>query len=225
MASENLQVELRETQRKGAARALRRKGFVPAVVYGDNKQVQKISLEQRVVDKQLATGRMLLTIYELNFGEASKQGEQKTIGAGEQVLVRDIQFDPVRDVVTHIDFQRITARSQLRIDVPVTFLNQDVCVGLKRGGILNVVRHEITLLCRAQSIPDIITVDLAKADIGDSIHASQAQLSEGVELAIKDRDFTIATIVAPKVAAADEEVEEAEEETSEEKEEEEKKEE
>ena len=221
MASENLQVRLRENPNKGAARALRRKGFVPAVVYGDNKQVQKISLPQKVVDKQLATGRMLLTIYALNFGkEDEQQSSQQSEQKGEQVLVRDIQFDPVRDVVTHIDFQRITARSQLRIDVPVTFLNQDVCVGLKRGGILNVVRHEITLLCKAQSIPDIITVDLAQADIGDSIHASQARLPEGVALAIQDRDFTIATIVAPKVATADEEVEETEEAEGEEKDEE-----
>ena len=201
MASENLQVRLREIHSKGSARALRREGFVPAVVYGDNKRVQTISLTQKVVEKQLATGRMLLTIYALDFGK----GEEKQTDSSEQVLVRDIQFDPVRDVVIHVDFQRITARSQLRIDVPVTFLNQDICVGLKRGGILNVVRHEITLLCRAQSIPDVIVVDLANADIGDSIHASQAQLPEGVALAIQDRDFTIATIVAPKVATADEE--------------------
>ncbi len=218
MATETLQVEARETGSSGAARALRRNGFVPAVVYGGGKEVQTISIPQKYIDKQLAGGRMLLTIFDLRFG---KQAEEKT---GEQVLVRDLQFDPVRDVVTHIDFQRITAKSQLRIDVPVVFLHQDICVGLKRGGILNIVRHEITLLCKAQSIPDEIPIDLAKADIGDSIHASHATLPDGVALAIQDRDFTIATIVTPKVATVEEEEEEKAEAVEEEEKEEEKKE-
>ena len=214
VVSETLRVEERESVGRGSSRALRRSGFVPAVLYGGGRDVRSLSVEQREVAKQLATGRIFLTVYALSFGEGGSKAPD------EQVLIRDVQFDPVRDVAVHIDFQRVTDRSELRVDVPVKFLHQDICKGLKRGGILNVVRHEVSLLCRAQSIPTEIELDIADADIGDSLHASQAVLPEGVKLSIQDRDFTIATIAAPKVAQDDEETTEteAEEETTEEEE-------
>ena len=211
--SETLPVEERASCGKGSARALRRSGFVPAVLYGGDKEVRSLRISQREVAKQLATGRIFLTVYALSFGSGGKV-------SAEQVLVRDVQFDPVRDTAIHIDFQRVTDRSELRVDVPVKFLNQDSCKGLKRGGILNVVRHEVSLLCRAQSIPNEIELDIVDADIGDSLHASQVVLPEGVKLSIQDRDFTIATIAAPKVAQDDEETTETEEEVEETKEEE-----
>ena len=212
--SETLRVEERTSCGGGSARALRRSGAVPAVLYGGGKEARALSLEQREVAKQLATGRIFLTVYALSFGEGgSKVAEEK-------VLVRDIQFDPVRDVAIHVDFQRVTDRSELHVDVPVKFLNQDTCQGLKRGGILNVVRHEVSLLCRARSIPTEIELDIVDADVGDSLHASQLVLPEGVKLSIQDRDFTIATIAAPKVAQDDEETTETEEEAEETKEEE-----
>ncbi len=223
--SEILKVEKRDSCGRGSSRALRRSGFVPAVLYGGGKEVRSLRVAQREVAKQLAKGRIFLTVYALSFGEAMDKGDKSS---EEQVLIRDIQFDPVRDVAIHVDFQRVTDRSELRVDVPVKFLNQDTCKGLKRGGILNVVRHEIALLCRAQSIPKDMELDIVDADIGDSLHASQLVLPEGVKLAIQDRDFTIATIATPKVAQEDEETtetetEEAVEEAKEEEKEEEKK--
>ncbi len=224
--AEILQVEARDSCGRGSSRALRRSGFVPAVLYGGGKEVRSLRVAQREVAKQLAKGRIFLTVYALSFGEEADKGGSKS--SEEQVLIRDIQFDPVRDVAIHVDFQRVTDRSELRVDVPVKFLNQDTCKGLKRGGILNVVRHDVALLCRAQSIPKEMELDIVDADIGDSLHASQLVLPEGAKLAIQDRDFTIATIATPKVAQEDEETtetetEEAVEEAKEEEKEEEKK--
>ena len=220
--SETLQVEERASCGRGSSRALRRGGFVPAVLYGGGKDVLSLRVGQKEVAKQLATGRIFLTVYALSFSGEGSKGSQ---GSEEQVLIRDVQFDPVRDVAIHLDFQRVTDRSELRVDVPVRFLNQDTCKGLKRGGILNVVRHEVSLLCRARSIPNEIELDIVEADIGDSLHASQVVLPEGVKLAIQDRNFTIATIAAPKVAQDDDETTTEEEAAEETKDEEEKKEE
>ena len=215
VVSETLRVKERSSCGRSSARALRRGGFVPAILYGGDKGVRSLSVEQREIAKQLSTGRMFLTVYALSFGG---EGDDSS----EQVLVRDVQFDPVRDTAVHLDFQRVTDRSELNVDVPVKFLNQETCHGLKRGGILNVVRHEVSVLCRALNIPGELSLNIEEADIGDSLHASQLVLPEGVVLSIQDRDFTIATIAAPKVAQEDdaEEAEGEEEETEEAKEEE-----
>ena len=189
----NMPAEARERAGKGPARAARRAGRVPGVVYGAKKDPLLITLDPRDIVRGLRTGSFLATIYDLNVG-----------GKKERVLPRDIQFDPVTDAPLHVDFLRVSARSQVTVDVPVEFLNEDESPGLKRGGLLNVVRHGIELNCQADSIPQSIQVDLTGLDIGDSVHISMVTLPEGVEPTITDRDFTVATIAAPTVVREEE---------------------
>jgi large subunit ribosomal protein L25 len=184
------QAELRDGAGKGPARQLRRAGRVPAVIYGERKDQQMISLEARALRRQLSNPRFFSTLCSLQVdGEAIR------------VLPREVQTHPVTDDPVHADFVRVSRGSTIHVTVPVAFLNEDVSPGLKRGGVLNVVRREIELVCPADSIPDQIEVDLAKADIGDSLHISQVSLPADVHPTITDRDFTIATIAAPTVVA------------------------
>lgn len=180
--------QARERAGKGPARAARRAGLVPGVVYGAKQDPLMINVDPRHLLRGLRTGTFLATIYELDVN-----------GQKERVLPRDVQFDPVTDKPLHVDFLRVTGSSWVTVDVPVEFLNEDQAPGLKRGGLLNVVRHEIEMYCLADSIPQHIQVDLAGLDIGDSVHISMVKLPEGVEPTITDRDFTIATIAAPTV--------------------------
>ncbi len=210
----------RERAGKGPARATRRAGRVPGVIYGAKQDPLMISMDPRDLLRGLKTGSFLATVYELDVG-----------GGKERVLPRDVQFDPVSDKPLHVDFLRVSAATEVTVDVPVEFLNEEESPGLKRGGLLNIVRHEIEMECRADSIPQHIEVDLTGLDIGDSVHISMVKLPEGVRPTIDDRDFTIATIAAPTVvrdeaeeaaaAAAEAEGEEADEEEGEEKDEEE----
>ena len=180
--------QARERAGKGPARAARRAGLVPGVVYGAKQDPLMINIDPRHLLRGLRTGTFLATIYELDVS-----------GKKERVLPRDVQFDPVTDKPLHVDFLRVTGSSWVTVDVPVEFLNEDQAPGLKRGGLLNIVRHEIEMYCLADSIPQHIQVDLAGLDIGDSVHISMVKLPEGVEPTITDRDFTIATIAAPTV--------------------------
>ncbi len=188
----------RERAGKGPARAARRAGRVPGVIYGSKKDPSMITLDPRELGRELNTGAFLATVYNVQIDQDK-----------ERVLPRDVQFDPVTDKAIHVDFLRVSAATSVTVQVPVNFLNEEESPGLKRGGLLNVVRHEIEMICRADAIPSSIDVDLTGLDIGDSVHISMVSLPDGVAPSITDRDFTIATIAAPTLAQ--EEEEEAEE--------------
>ncbi len=177
---------------KGAARALRKAGRVPGVVYGEKKEQLMFSLEARALRRELQDPRFYSTLCNLEIG-----------GKKLRVLPRDIQLHPVSDEPVHADFVYVSRGATVTVEVPVVFLNEESCPGLKRGGVLNVVRREVELVCPADSIPEKIELDLAEADIGLSLHYSHAIVPDGVEPSITDRDFTIATIAAPSGGVGD----------------------
>lgn len=187
---------------KGAARATRREGRVPAVIYGDKKEPTMISLDPRDVWRELQSGAFFTRLYEFNVD-----------GENARTLARDVQFHPVTDQPMHLDFLRVGPDTMVTVDVPVRFLNETTCPGIKRGGLLNVVRHAVELLCKADSIPESLTFDLANTKMGETIHISAFELPEGVTPTITDRDFTVATIAIPSRlrGVADEEEEATEE--------------
>ncbi len=199
--------EKRERAGKGVARALRREGLVPAVIYGDNKDPEGISLSRKDFTKLYNTGRLMSTLLDIEVD-----------GKKTRVLTRDLQLHPVRDDIMHADFLRLSKGTKIAVEVQVVFLNEDTCPGLKTGGVLNVVRYSVELNCPADSIPDSIEVDLAEVNMGDSVHISDITLPDGVVPVISDRDFTIATIAVPAGGASDDsesDGEEGDEETSE----------
>ena len=193
-----LKAAKRDRAGKGAARAVRREGLVPGVVYGDKKEPQLVSLGYVDMLQQVKTGRFLSTLVDLEVD-----------GTTVRTIPRDVQFDPVRDFIIHADFLRLGAGARITVEVIVQFRNHEESPGIKRGGVLNVVRHEVELNCPADSIPEEIVVDLTGLDIGDSVHISSISLPEGAVPTITDRDFTIATIASP--AGLKEELKEAEE--------------
>jgi large subunit ribosomal protein L25 len=186
----SFQAEARDGAGKGPSRQLRRAGRVPAVIYGEHKDQQMISLEARALRRELNNPRFFSTLCSLELG-----------GEPIRVLPREVQLHKVTDEPLHADFVRVSRGTTIHVTVQVAFLNEEISPGLKRGGVLNVVRREIELVCPADAIPEQIELDLAKADIGDSLHISQVTLPAGVHPAIADRDFTIATIAAPTVVA------------------------
>ncbi len=181
--SYELKAEARELVGKGSAREVRRNGKVPAVIYGDKQPPLAIALSYKEVYYKIHGGGFLTTVATIDVG-----------GKKIQVLPKDFQLDPVRDFPMHVDFLRIGKDTQVNVNVPVHFINHEQSPGLKRGGTLNVVRHEVEFHCPANAIPDAITVDLTGIDIGDSVHISAVKLPEGVKPVISDRDFTIATV-------------------------------
>ena len=184
---------------KGAARAARREGRVPGVIYGEKQPPQTISVDAKEIGVLLHTGNFLATLFEIELD-----------GDRTRVIPRDVQTDPVRDFPIHVDFLRLGRDAKVTVEVPVRFLNEDDSPGLKRGGVLNVVRYEIELNCPADSIPEAIEVDLTGLDINDSVHISAVTLPEGAVPTISDRDFTVATIAAPAGLAGEEEEDEEE---------------
>ena len=182
----NLPAETRERAGKGASRALRREGRVPAVVYGGKEEPLAIHVEEKLLIKQLGTGHFLNSIVEIEVG-----------GKKLRTLPKDVAFHPVTDRPLHADFLRLSKDSTVHVNVPVLFINEEDSPGLKRGGVLNIVRHELELICDADKMPEDIQIDVTGLDIGDSIHISSVTLPEGSASAITDRDFTIATIIAP----------------------------
>ena len=181
-----LSAETRERAGKGASRALRNQGRVPAVVYGEKQEPLAIHVEEKALVKVLSTGHFMNSIVMIDVG-----GDQT------RTLPKDVQFHPVTDRPMHVDFLRIAEHATVTVAVPIRFVNEDSSRGLKRGGVLNAVRHELELVCDAAEMPEEVQIDLAGLDIGDSIHISHVTLPEGTASAITDRDFTIATIVAP----------------------------
>lgn len=181
-----LPAETREQAGKGASRALRREGRVPAVVYGGNEDPMAIHVEEKLLIKQLGTGHFFNSIVEVEVG-----------GKKLRTLPKDVAFHPVTDRPLHADFLRLSANSTVHVEVPVLFVNEAASPGLKRGAVLNIVRHELELVCEADKIPEDIQIDVTGLDVGASIHISHVTLPAGSKSAITDRDFTIATIVAP----------------------------
>lgn len=182
----HLPAEARDRAGKGASRALRREGRVPAVVYGGNEEPLAIHVEEKLLVKQLGTGHFFNSIVEVEVGG-------KTL----RTLPKDVAFHPVSDRPLHADFLRLAKDATVHVNVPVAFVNEAASPGLKRGGVLNIVRHELELVCEADKIPDDIAIDVTGFDVGESIHISHVSLPAGSKSAITDRDFTIATIVAP----------------------------
>jgi len=172
----------------GAARAVRRQAQVPGIIYGDGREPQTISLNTNELVNLMNRGRFLSTLISLDID-----------GTKTRVIPREVQLDPVSDKLVHVDFQRVGEGARIRVNVPVRFVNEGLSPGLKRGGVLNVVRHEIEVTCPADAIPEHFEFDLAGLEIGRSVHISAIKLPEGVRTTIQNRDFTVATIAGHKI--------------------------
>ncbi len=195
----------RERAGKGAARAVRREGYVPGVIYGDNKDPQTISVDPRHIMKQLHLGLLFNTVYTVDV-----EGGQK-----EKVLPRDVQFHPVSDAPLHIDFMRLKKGSKINVFVPVHFINEEKSPGIDSGGILTVQRDEVELLCPVDDIPHSVICDLTGRKVGETIRISGVALPAGVVPVIQDRDFVVATISDPAISESADDDDEADEEEEE----------
>lgn len=188
-----LKAAVRERTGKGAARALRRDGLIPAVIYGNNQPPIAIAVSAKEMTMALYAGGFKTHVWSIDVG-----------GQTVQALARDYQREPVKDRLVHVDFLRVSARSRVTVDVPVHFADEDDSPGLKAGGVLNIVTHTLSLDCAATAIPEHITVSLAGREIGDTIHAADLALPSGVAFA-HDGNLTVATIAAPRVEPASDE--------------------
>ncbi|HEY8566632.1 MAG TPA: 50S ribosomal protein L25/general stress protein Ctc [Beijerinckiaceae bacterium] len=185
-AVKQIQAVARDRVGKGAARAVRRQGQVPAVIYGAGQTPQAIALDFNQTQKLIFAGHFLTTVFEIDVAG------QKT-----RAIPRDYQLDPVKDFPVHVDFLRLSEGATVKVEVPVHFVNQDASPGLKRGGTLNIVRHTVELEVPADAIPDAIDADLTGLEIGASLHISAIKLPAGAKPTITERDFTVATVAAP----------------------------
>src|SRR5258705_8470592 len=181
-----LKVDPRSKLGKGAAYQTRKSGLIPGIVYGGKADPQAVQVDERTLIKLHSTGAFLQTLVMLELAG------QKT-----RVIPRAVQLDPVTDRPVHIDFLRLTPGGRISLDIPVHFRGQENSPGIKRGGVLNIVRHEVALLCPVDNIPEYIEGDLSGLDIGDSLHISAFTLPEGVRPMIRERDFTVATLAPP----------------------------
>jgi large subunit ribosomal protein L25 len=184
----SLAAEPRARAGKGAARATRRAGRIPAVIYGNKETPSMVSIHPIDLMHQIRGGGFFSKVYEI---EAD--------GKKHRVLPRDIQLHPVTDQPMHVDFMRFSKTTRLVVEVPVIFVGEEECPGLRQGGVLNIVRHAIEMRASPDSIPESVEIDLSGYNVGDSVHISSATLPGDVELTITDRDFTVATIAAPSV--------------------------
>ena len=186
----------RQAAGKGSARQARRDGLVPAVIYGNKEDPIMLTIERRVLVHELDNPQFFIELVDVEID-----------GGKHRVLPRDVQFHPVSDSPMHVDFLRFDPNRKIVAAVPVVFEGEDDCPGLRAGGVLNIVRHEVEVLCTADNIPPEIILQLAGLKVGDSVHASSVVLPEGVEFEISDRDFTIVTIAAPTIMVEEEETE------------------
>lgn len=192
-ASYELKAETRERVGKGSSRELRRNGLIPAVIYGDKQAPVSIALSTKEVTQKIHAGGFMTTVATIDVN-----------GEKIRVLPKDYQLDPVRDFTLHVDFLRVSKDLQVTVEVPVHFVNEEKSPGIKVGGVLNIVRHEVELHVSADDIPEFLTVDLTGLKIGDGVHISNVKLPKGATPVITDRDFTIATIVAPAAGVSEE---------------------
>ena len=197
-----LKAEARERVGKGSARELRRNGLIPAVIYGDKQPPMPIALPYKEVTLKIHAGGFMTTIATIDVD-----------GKKVRVLPKDYQLDPVRDFTMHVDFLRISKDTKVVVEVPVHFENEEKSPGIRRGGVLNIVRHHVEVHCPANAIPDYFMADLTGLDINDGVHISNITLPEGVTPTITDRDFTIATIATPAALRSEEDEAEEEAET------------
>ncbi|WP_313535613.1 50S ribosomal protein L25/general stress protein Ctc [Sphingomonas sp.] len=184
-----LSAETRDRAGKGASRALRREGRVPAVIYGNKQDPASIHVNERELQKLLNTGHFFNSVIMVN---------------GERTLAKDVAFDVVTDRPLHVDFLRISEHATVTVEVPIVFVDEELAPGLKRGGVLNVVRHELELVVDAAEIPEQIEISVKGLEVGDSLHISAVTLPKGATPSITDRDFTIATVVAPSALKSEE---------------------
>jgi large subunit ribosomal protein L25 len=189
-----LTAQPRERAGKGAARRDRREGRVPGVIYGDGKDPSLFTIDPGTLDRELNTPGFFTRLFEIQL--KGKRGKQLAI-------CRDLQFDPVTDRPIHLDMLRVSAKTEVTVQVPVHFINEEQSPGIERGGVLNIVRHEVEMVARADNLPDYLEVDLTGYEINDSIHISQVEVPDGARPTIEDRDFTIATIAAPSAVKAE----------------------
>src|SRR3954467_5073383 len=189
-----LPAEARDRAGKGASRALRREGRVPAVVYGEKKEPLSIHVEEKLLSKMMSTGHFMNSVIMIDFE-----------GKPHRTLPKAVDFHPVTSRPIHVDFLRIGEHTKVHVAIPMRFDNEDASPGLKRGGVLNVVVHELEIVCDAASIPSEIHIPLGGLEIGDSIHISAVKLPDGVTPANTEEDFTVATIVAPSAMKSEEE--------------------
>src|SRR5471032_60389 len=183
---QELKVETRSGTGKGPAYQARLKGQIPAVVYGGDGKPQNVAVDSRTLERHVEAGHFLTTLFLLDVAG------QKT-----RVIPRQVQLDPVSDRPVHVDFMRLAEGATVRLEIPVHFNGQDVSPGLKKGGVLNIVRHSIGLICPADNIPNTIEVDVSNLDINETIHINSLTLPQGVKPVIRGRDFTVCSIVAP----------------------------
>lgn len=188
-----LPAEARDRAGKGASRALRREGRVPAVVYGEKKEPLSIHVEEKLLSKMLSTGHFMNSVVMIDFK-----------GKPHRTLPKAVDFHPVTSRPIHVDFLRIGEHTTVHVNVPVVFTNEEKAPGIKRGGVLNIVAHELELIVDAADIPDQITISLEGLDVGSSIHISDVALPAGAQVAHAETDFTVATIVAPSALKATE---------------------
>ncbi|HEY1638242.1 MAG TPA: 50S ribosomal protein L25/general stress protein Ctc [Rhizomicrobium sp.] len=181
-----LEAETRPGRGKGAAFRVRQTGFIPGIVYGGGAQPEPVSVSQRELERHVSTGTFLTTPFML------KVADQQT-----RVIPRDVQLDPVTDRPVHVDFMRLKEGTKIVLAIPVRFRGQEASPGIKRGGVINIVRHDIDLLCPVEKIPEYIEADVSGLEIHGTLHISNIKLPEGVVPMVKERDFTIASIVAP----------------------------
>ena len=193
-----LKATKRTTASIGQINKLRSDGFIPAVLYGGKKDNLNISLKKLYIQDIIKTETFMSKVYDLDID-----------GSSEKVLPRDISYDPISDEPIHIDFLRIVIGSRLTLEIPVKFINSDKSPGLKKGGVLNIVRRKVELKCPAENIPDEIVVDLNNTEINSSLKISAVKLPENVNPTITDRDFVIATVVSPTILVEPEKTEEA----------------
>ena len=188
-----LSAETRERAGKGASRAMRREGRVPAVIYGNKQEALSIHIEQKALINAMANGHFMNSVVMIE-------------GAGQPIrtLPKDVQFHPVTDIPLHVDFLRIGEHSTVHVNVPVVFVDEEQSPGIKRGGVLNIVAHELEMIVDAAEIPDQITISLAGLDVGASIHIADVTLPAGAKVAHFETEFTVATIVAPSALKSSE---------------------
>ena len=195
----SLEANTRNTKSKGDVRSLRLNGNVPAIIYGGNEKNEKVSVSKKILKSLLDKEGFLSSIIALNID-----------GKNQNVLPREITYNVISDEPTHIDFLRVVPGVKIRIEVPVQFINHETSPGLKRGGVLNIVRRKIELKCPSEKIPEAIIINLDGIEIGESFKISSVKLEEGVSPTIQGRDFVIATLAAPTVMKEPEKPAEAE---------------
>jgi len=192
-----LKATKRNTTSTGQVSKLRQEGFIPAVLYGGEKSNLKITLKKLHLENVIKTDTFMSKVFDLEID-----------GSPEKALPRDVSYDPISDEPIHIDFMRITKGSKIILEIPVKFINSEKSPGLKKGGVLNIVRRKVELKCPAENIPNEIVVDLDNTEINTSLKISSVKLPENVLPTITDRDFVIATVVAPTILVEPEKTEE-----------------